>query len=275
MNEDLRAKIESAAVTAIVMVLVFLLTWFIYIDAVVQPEDEGIEVSFGNSDTGGGVQDGLLASSAQPTPTAAPPVPSTPSDNDLMTQEDESAAALRQEQEKKRKQKEKALEEERRRKKEQQAREKAEREAKEKALAEERAKKQAAVDKANQLGALFGNTDSPEGGNGSDRESASSGTKGNPLGHGSSGGNSWSLNGRGLRGDLPKPSQDFKQEGTVKVAITVDKEGNVIAAKAIGGTVSDETTKQMAVKAALKAKFTDTDRPDKQMGTITYTFKYK
>ena len=58
MNEDLRAKIESAVVTAVTMVLVFLLTWFIYIDAVVQPEEDGIEVSFGNSDTGGGVQDG-------------------------------------------------------------------------------------------------------------------------------------------------------------------------------------------------------------------------
>ena len=59
------------------------------------------------------------------------------------------------------------------------------------------------------------------------------------------------------------------------MAITVDKEGNVIDAKVIGGTVNDETTKQLAVKAALKAKFTDTDRPDKQMGTITYTFKLK
>ena len=275
MNEDLRAKIESAVVTAIVMVLLFLLTWYIYIDVVVPEEEEGIEVSFGDSDTGGGVQEGLLAASAQPAPTTAPPAPSTPSDNDLLTQEDESAAALRQEQEKKRKEKEKALEEERRKKKEQEAREKAEREAKEKALAEKRAKEQAAVDKANQLGALFGNTDSPEGGNGSDRESASSGTKGNPIGHGSSGGNSWSLDGRGIRGELPKPSTTFKQEGTVKVAITVDKEGNVIAARAIGGTVSDETTKQLAVKAALKAKFTDTDRPDKQMGTITYTFKFK
>lgn len=275
MNEDLRAKIESAVVTAIVMVLLFLLTWYIYIDVVVPEEEEGVEVSFGDSDTGGGVQEGLLAASAQPAPTTAPPAPSTPSDNDLLTQEDESAAALRQEQEKKRKEKEKALEEERRKKKEQEAREKAEREAKEKALAEKRAKEQAAVDKANQLGALFGDTDSPEGGNGSDRESASSGTKGNPIGHGSSGGNSWSLDGRGIRGELPKPSTTFKQEGTVKVAITVDKEGNVIAARAIGGTVSDETTKQLAVKAALKAKFTDTDRPDKQMGTITYTFKFK
>lgn len=275
MNEDLRAKIESAVVTAIVMLLIFLLTWYIYIEAPVQEEEEGIEVSFGDSDTGGGVQEGLLAASAQPTPTTAPPVPSTPSDNDLMTQEDESAAALRLEQEKKRKEKEKALQEERRKKKEQEAREKAEREAKEKALAEERAKKQAAVDKANQMGALFGNTDSPEGGNGSDRESASSGTKGNPLGHGSSGGNSWSLNGRGLKGDLPKPSNQFEQEGTVIVDITVDKDGNVVSARANGGTVSNEKTRQLAVKAALKAKFTDTDRPDKQMGKITYTFKYK
>ena len=275
MNEDLRAKIESAVVTAIVMLLIFLLTWYIYIEAPVQEEEEGIEVSFGDSDTGGGVQEGLLAASAQPTPTTAPPVPSTPSDNDLMTQEDESAAALRLEQEKKRKEKEKALQEERRKKKEQEAREKAEREAKEKALAEERAKKQAAVDKANQMGALFGNTDSPKGGNGSDRESASSGTKGNPIGHGSSGGNSWSLDGRGLRGELPKPSNDFDQPGKLKVAIQVDKEGNVISARIIGGDISSEKTRQLALKAALKAKFTGTDRPDKQMGTIIYTFEFK
>ncbi len=271
MNEDLRAKIESAVVTAIVMLLLFLLTWYVYIDAPVPEEEEGIEVSFGDGDTGGGVQDGLLAASTQPTPTTAPPVPSTPSDNDLMTQEDESAAALRLEQEKKRKQKEKALQEERRKKKEQEAREKAEKEAKEKALAEERAKKQAAVDKANQLGALFGNTDSPEGGNGSDRESASSATKGNPVGHGSSGGNTWSLNGREIRGKLPKPAETFAQGGTVVVAIIVDKEGNVISATARGGVYNEEI-KQLAIKAAYKAKFTGTDRPDKQMGTITYTF---
>ncbi len=275
MNEDLRAKIESAVVTVIAMLLLFLLTWYVYIDAPVQEEEEGIEVSFGNSDAGGGVKDGLLAAATQPTPTTAPPIPTAPSNNDLLTQEDESAVALRQEQEKKRKEKEKALAEERKRKAEQEAKEKAEREAREKALAEQKAREQAAMDKANQLGALFGNTDTPEGGNGSDRESASSATKGNPIGHGSSGGNSWSLDGRNIRGELPKPSTNFKQEGTVRVAITVDKAGNVISARAIGGTVSDEATKQLAVRAAYKAKFTDTDRPDKQMGTITYTFKFK
>ena len=80
MNEDLRAKIESAVVTAIVMLLLFLLTWYVYIDAPVPEEEEGIEVSFGDSDTGGGVQDGLLAASAQPTPTTAPPTPSAPTE---------------------------------------------------------------------------------------------------------------------------------------------------------------------------------------------------
>ena len=59
------------------------------------------------------------------------------------------------------------------------------------------------------------------------------------------------------------------------VSIIVDKEGNVISAKIIRGDISDETTRQLALKAARQAKFTDTDRPDKQLGTIMYEFKTK
>ena len=275
MTYEEKAKIKSAIATVVVMLLLLLGSMYIYIGYIPPVEDEGIEVSFGDGDTGGGLPDGNTVSAAQPQPTTAPPVQTAPSDNDLMTQEDESAAQLRQEREKEQKARQQALAEERRRQAEQQAREQAEREARERALAEQRAKEQAAIDKAAQLGALFGQTDSPEGSNGSDRQSASSDTKGNPIGHGNSGGNTWNLDGRGLRGELPKPSQDFKQEGTVIVLITVDKEGNVITARAKGGTISDEATKQLAVKAALKAKFTDTDRPDKQVGTITYIFKFK
>ncbi len=275
MIQDNKAKIESAVLTVLLMLLILLGMAYIYIEAVPEEEDEGIEVSLGTGDTGGGIPEGMLSAASQPQPTTAPPASSAPSDNDLLTQEDESVAQLRQEQEKQKKAREAELAEQRRREAEQKAKEKAEQEAREKALAEQRAKEQAAIDKANQLGSLFGQTDSPEGGNGTDRQSASTDTKGNPLGHGSSGGNTWSLNGRGLKGSLPKPSTSFNQEGTVIVSIQVDKEGNVISARVNGGTISDEATRQLAVKAAKQAKFTATDRPDKQVGTITYHFKFK
>ena len=275
MTQEQKAKIQSALVTLLLMLSLLCVSMYMYIYAVPEEEDEGIEISFGDGDTGGGLPDGQVVSAAQPQPTSAPPVVSSPSNNDLMTQEDESDAQLRLEQEKKRRERQEALAEQRRREAEQQAREQAEREARERALAEQQAREQKARDNAAQMGALFGQTESSEGTNGTNSQSASSATKGNPVGHGNSGGNSWSLAGRGLRGELPKPSTNFKQEGTVIVQIMVDKDGKVIQARASGGTVSDESTRQLAVRAAQKATFTSTDRPDKQVGTITYTFKLK
>lgn len=150
-----------------------------------------------------------------------------------------------------------------------------ERLAEERRIAEENARKQAAINKANQMGALFGQTHSPEGAGGTGAM-ASSAAKGNPLGHGNSGGNSWSLNGRSIVGALPAPSDDFKQEGRVVVHITVDKEGRVISAVvAPGSTISDYATQQLAIKAALKAKFNVVDGPNETSGTITYNFKFK
>jgi len=56
----------------------------------------------------------------------------------------------------------------------------------------------------------------------------------------------------------------------------VDKEGNVVSARAgKGTTISDEATCQLAVKAAMKAKFNMVDHPNAAMGTITYYFKNK
>lgn len=74
---------------------------------------------------------------------------------------------------------------------------------------------------------------------------------------------------------LPKPSNDFKAEGRVVVAIIVDAGGKVISAKATEGTtVTDDRTIQLALKAAYKAVFSKTDSPNKQFGTITYVFKF-
>lgn len=275
MKLETQSHTEATIITLLVMCLLFLVLWVVCIHVPPVQEDEGIEISFGNSDDGGGVPDGLMAAASEPAPSAAPVTPSAPSDNSLLTQEDESVVQLRQQQEKERRAREQAIAEQRRQQQIEEARIRAEKEAQERAEAERRAKEQAAIDKASQMGALFGQTGNPDGANGTG-ESASSATKGNPLGHGSSGGNSWSLDGRRLKGSLPKPSQEFNQEGKVVVNIIVDAQGKVVSAKVgAGTTVSDEATKQLAVRAAYKALFDTVNRPDKQMGTITYIFKLK
>ena len=276
MTIEQQSHTEASIVTTLVMVLLFLFMWLIIMDVPAIEEDEGIEISFGNSATGGGIPSGIVAPATEPAqPVSPPPSSGSPSNNDLMTQEDESDVQLREEQDKAKKAREEAMAEQRRREQEQREQEQRDKEARERAEAERLAKEQQARDKASQFGSLFGQTDNPDGANGGSRESASSGTKGNPLGHGISGGNEWKLGGRSLSGDLPKPSNNFKQEGKVVVNITVDANGKVIQARAgQGTTISDEATKQLAVKAALQARFNTVDRPDKQMGTITFTFKF-
>jgi len=247
LKQNDQHKIIAAIVTLLVLALTWLLLWFIYLDAPQNEEDEGLMISFGDvQETGGGV------------PTAAPYVPSEPVEatapaakaEPALTQEDESAM--------------RAAEEARKREAEE-ARKRAEQER----------KQQEAITKAQQMGALFGNTPSPEGANGQPGDNGNA-KNGNPLGHGSAGGNDWSLDGRRLVGELPKPAATFNQEGKVVVWITVDKAGNVVSARAgKGTTVSDEATCQLAVKAALKAKFDMVDHPNAALGTITYYFKNK
>ncbi len=264
------SKIYGFLGSAVFMLLLFLLLWFIYVDRPWQPEDEGIMVSFGDADMGGGQESEEPA--VQPSTTIAPPpTPALPSDNDLMTQEDEETLALQKQrlEEKKRKQQEEA--ERIRKQKEEQARLEAERIAKEKAIAEQKAKEQAAIDKANQLGSLFGKGGNTSGGNGADDSTA---TKGNPAGHGSSGGNSWSLKGRDLRGTLVSPSYNSNEEGKVVVEIRVNAAGKVIDARATSGTtISDKETQRAAENAARQATFSSGEND--VIGTITYVFKLK
>ena len=237
-------------------------------------EDEGIVVAFGDAEDGGGMPDVRpLDAITQVEQIPAPAAPSRPSDNDLIVQEDEESLALAKQTEEEAKRK--ALEEELiRKRKEDEARAEAERIAKEKVLAEQRAKEQEAINKANQLAALFGQAGTAEGAN-ADNASASNtaGTKGNPVGKGMgiTNGTQWSLYGRNVK-RLPKPSSDFAQAGQVVVQIMVDAAGNVTNATVTEGTtISDRATQQLALQAARQAKFTEGDTP--QIGKITYTFK--
>ena len=268
MTKKQERHIVASIGTILFLILLFLLLWYVRLYAVVPPEEEGVEVAFGEVEEAGGYM--AQESEAVPLPApepAAPVVPSAPSDNDLMTQEDEDALALRRETERKERERQQAEAEQRRREREEQARIEAERKAKEAAEAAERAKQAEAIAKANQMGSLFGNTGNATGSG----DSQGSGQKGNPVGHGSSGGNNWSLAGRNIRGTLPQPSNTFNQEGKVVVQIRVNAAGVVTQATITGGNVSDKQTQQLALDAAKKAKFTEGDHD--QIGTITYIFK--
>ena len=274
MTKQTQSHIIALVGTIISMCLIFLLLWWLQVKAPMQTEDEGIVVAFGDAEDGGGMPDVRpLDPITQVEQIPAPAAPSRPSDNDLIVQEDEESLALAKQTEEEAKRK--ALEEELiRKRKEEEARAEAERIAKEKALAEQRAKEQEAINKANQLAALFGQAGTAEGAN-ADNASASNtaGTKGNPVGKGMgiTNGTQWSLYGRNVK-RLPKPSDDFAQAGLVVVQIMVDAAGNVTNATITEGTtISDRATQQLALQAARQAKFTEGDTP--QIGKITYTFK--
>ena len=254
MTNKQKRHIIASVGTVLFMLLLFLLLWFIRLYAIRPEEEEGIEVAFGEVAEAGGYMAQQSEAVPMPSPQAAAPVqPSTPAPEPYLTAEEEGALALQEAQKKK--------------EHEEKARLEAERKAKEAAEAERKAKEAEAVAKANQFGSLFGQSGNTTGSG----ESQGNGQRGNPVGHGSVGGNEWSLAGRGIKGTLPQPSNDFKQEGKVIVQIRVNAAGQVVNATVKGGDVSDKQTQQLALDAARKAKFTEGDHD--QIGTITYIFK--
>lgn len=85
----------------------------------------------------------------------------------------------------------------------------------------------------------------------------------------------FSLAGRKIM--VPPPvSKDTKEEGTVVVEITVDKNGNVIKADAVGrGTnTNSPILKAKARQAAKDTKFNVSGEFEEQKGTITIVFKF-
>ncbi len=77
------------------------------------------------------------------------------------------------------------------------------------------------------------------------------------------------------RAELPNVSKG--QEGIVVVGIRVDQLGDVVSARVNSGTtISNEDILDACKEAALRTDFsTNFDAPDKEQGTITYTFTAK
>lgn len=253
MNKKTERHIVATLGTILFMLILFLLLWVMRLTAVVPEPEEGIEIAFVEkeeieepSSRAGAYSEepteAAPAAPARPAEVATNPHPASPPEH--IMSEEETLALQRA------------------------RKEKEEREAAERARKQKEAE---AIAKAQQMGNLFGKTEgtNTEG----DGSSQGPGQKGNPVpGRGNDGGNSWSLAGRGLKGTLPKPSNEFRQEGKVVVQIRVNAAGQVTNATiAKGGDVSDKQTQQLALEAARKAKFTEGDHD--QIGTITYIFK--
>ena len=254
MSNKQQRHIIAIVGTILFMLLVFLILWLIRLNAVTPEQEEGIEITLADVEeeeplapASGEAAYAEEPTNAAPAAPAAPaeaiatnPTPSAPAEH-IMSEEETLALA--------------------RAKKEKEEREAAERARKQ--------KEAEAIARANGMAGLFGNTNGTN--TDGDGTAQGSGTKGNPVGHGSSGGNSWSLAGRGIKGTLPQPANNFKQEGKVVVQIRVNAAGQVVSATITGGDVSDKQTQQLALDAARKAMFTEGDKD--QIGTITYIFK--
>jgi TonB family protein len=238
----------SITITGILILLLFL----IVMPGLKQPEDEGIMVSFGEVDMGAG---NTQTPTAEPVikETTPPPAAPKPVKQEVLTQDDNSLAIAEQ------------------KKKDKREKEAAERlRIEEQRIANEKKKaQQDAINKANEMNGLFGNSNSKGSGT-----TTGDGRQGNPAGSGNSGGNSWSLNGRSLTGSLVQPSYDNDVEGRITVNIRVDENGSVISASIGSPTnISDAATRNAAMSAAKRTRFSSGDGVS--TGSITYNFKLR
>ncbi len=262
------------------------------------PGEEGILVNFGDSEAGFGELEPSPAVD-QPLPAApeqeevasfAPPVTvpeTTPVRQEVMTQDYEEAAAVEAARKKREEEVRRQAELERQRqaelvrqRAEEEARRKEEEENRRIAEIENRTKdafgksSTGATGTGSQGGQSQG-VSYPGGNQGSPGGDPGAGSYGTGSGTGSRGtGISYDLSGRTAT-STPKPNYPGREEGTVVVKITVDKNGRVTHAEAgqRGSTTMNTELLEAARRAALQARFNvDNEAPAYQTGTITYRF---
>ncbi|MGC9471307.1 MAG: hypothetical protein ACP5D1_07165 [Bacteroidales bacterium] len=243
------------------------------------PEEEGILINFGSTETGSGLIEPPRASATpEPQPSTPPPAETSQPEEEVMTQDFEETAAV-----------ESGREETTPPEKtpEQTAREK----EMERQRRQEELERQRRLEEQRKIEEIYDRTRAAL--SGKNLESAQSTGEGEAGGEGNQGRTEGSVEstshtGRGL-GDkgiafdlagrtpqyLPKPEYNYQKDGRVVVEVTVDRYGNVT--KAIpgvkGSTTLDDYLLAVARKAALAAKFDPKqDAPAFQKGTITYYF---
>lgn len=295
-NESKKDKIISLCITIVVHVLIILLLVFLGFKYQAPEEESGVLLMAGEVELSSGNESARLDASdiveptpapepaAEPAPAPEPAVPEPAPEQPLIAQNIEDAPALAAEKKKKEEAKRKAEEETRKKKQAEEAKRaedarlKAEAEAKAKAKAEEEAKRKAEEEARKRAAAQ--NLVTGAFGKNSGTGNTANGTQGSVNGNnttGASRGNAgygdYDLGGRGLVGSLPKPTFNVNANGKVVVKITVNGNGQVIAAEPTSGTtIANQSVRSAAVEAAKKARFAVKEGAGNVTGTITYYF---
>lgn len=306
-NESKKDKIISLCIAIAVHALVIVLLVFLGFKYQAPEEESGILLMAGEVELSSGNESARTDASdiVEPTPAPEPVTEPTPApmpqtavpepapEQPLIAQNIEDAPALAAEKKKKEEEAKRKAEEEVRKKKqaeeakraedarlkakaEEEAKRKAEEEAKRKAeeearrKAEEEARKRAAAQ--NLVTGAFGKNS----GTGNVANGVQGSVNGNnPTGasRGNAGYGDYDLGGRGIVGSLPKPTFNVNANGKVVVRITVNGNGQVIAAEPTSGTtIANQTVRSAAVEAAKKARFAVKEGAGNVTGTITYYF---
>lgn len=269
---------DSAKITFLITLILLLMIFVLGPQYMDPPEEYGVAVNFGTSNTGQGRVQPKEPIKSEPKQIEQQPqdqvVESQPAKaeevkEEVLTQEDEAAIAIKKQ-------------------KEAEAKAKAIAEAKAKAEAERLAKEEREKEeKKKKIDALFGGIKKSEGsetgGEGNDNSPGDKGQlDGNPYapsyfgdpGSGR-GGIGYGLNGRGSA-TFKILKQDCNQSGRVVVRIEVDRNGNVI--KATPGVKGTTNTAQCLLDPAKKIAESHKWRPDskapaRQIGFVTVNFK--
>ena len=262
-------------------IILFLLIFFGFSYPDPPPEDEGILVNFGTSETGLGTVEpagdefqGSDEAEPEPvptiTPTPAPSQPRTPQVTEKVVQDFEKSPVVEKkptpEEIRKQEQEKQRLEELRKQREE-----------------EERKRRQQ-EEIQNRAKSAFGNagvgtTEGSEGvTSGAGNQGTLGGTPGAPNygdGGGLGSGISYGLGDRKVRGSLPIPMLSgcvVTQRVVIRVQINVDQEGNVVGTpRVLESTFQDDCLYKAVIEAASKAKFnSDAGATFRQQGWIRY-----
>lgn len=252
---------KSFTITTIIFVILFVLFFYLGLTSLDPPPENGIAINFGTTEFGSGNVQPTEAIQSAPKATAAKQA--TASNDDVLSQDIEEAVVMKEA------------------KKIKPTKEVAKEKVKEKPKENPKPSKST----TDALSSLINGPKSDgtaKGGEGNDDQPGDKGSlNGNPYantyygsGSGTGTGSGWGLNGRKIssRGKVVQQCNEF---GTVVVQITVNRNGNVIAAKYTKGTTNTNPCLiEPALATAKKYKWQpDPNAPATQIGFITVNFK--
>ena len=252
---------KSFAITSIIFVILFILFFYLGLTSLDPPPENGIAINFGTSEFGSGdiqpteaIQSALKTTAAQETAS---------SNDEVLSQDIEEAVVIK---ETKKIQPNKET-------------------AKEIVKPKPKENPKPSQSTSDALSSILNGPKSDgkaQGGQGNDNTAGDKGSlNGNPYansyygsGSGSGNGSGWGLNGRSIS-SRGKEVQKCNEFGTVVVQITVNRNGNVIAAKYTKGTTNtNPCLVEPALATARKYKWqADPKAPETQVGFITVNFK--